>query len=330
MRIAVAGSIATDHLMVFPGKFTDQLIADQLETVSLSFLVDELNIRRGGIAGNISYGLGCLGFNPILVGAVGQDFADYRAWLERHGVDTASVYVSEQNHTARFVCTTDSVHNQIGTFYAGAMAESRNIELAPIAERVGGLDLVIISATDPAAMLRHTEECREHGYRFAADVGQQVTRMDGGPLRQLVEDAAYLLTNEYERGMLVNKTGWSEADILAKVDAWVTTLGADGVKIESTDAAPVTVPAVPAKLEADPTGIGDGFRVGFFAGLAWGLPTERAMQFGCALATTVLEVHGPQEYTIEPDNLVRRLASAYGEEAAAQVAPFLEENSLGG
>jgi adenosine kinase len=323
VRIAVTGSIATDHLMVYPGRFTEALIADQLEQVSLSFLVDSIDIRRGGIAGNIAYGLGSLGFNPMLIGAVGQDFDEYRSWLESHGVDTSAIHISETLLTSRFICTTDLAQNQIGSFYAGAMAEASGIELKPIADQVGGFDLVTISAQDPQAMIRHTEECRDHGFRFAADVGQQVTRMPGDELRQLVDGAAYLLTNEYERGLLIEKTGWTEAEILSQVDCWVTTLGADGVRLDSRDAAPVVVPAVPAKQEVDPTGIGDGFRVGFFAGLAWGLPPERAMQFGCGLATTVLEVNGPQEYTIEPDTLTRRLADAYGEEAADEVAQSL-------
>ena len=156
MRIAVTGSIATDHLMNFEGRFSESLVVDQLDKISLSFLVDDLEVRRGGIAANIAFGLGCLGLDPILVGAVGQDFADYRSWLQRHRVDTGSVHISELRHTARFVCTTDSDHAQIASFYAGAMQEAREIELTPIAERVGGIDLVVISANDPEAMLRHT------------------------------------------------------------------------------------------------------------------------------------------------------------------------------
>ena len=160
MRIAVTGSIATDHLMTFPGRFADQLVADQLHTVSLSFLVDNLDVRRGGVGANIAFGMGQLGTAPILVGAAGFDFDEYRAWLDRHGVDTASVRISETLHTARFVCTTDADHNQIGSFYTGAMSEARLIELKTVADRVGGLDLVLIGADDPEAMLRHTEECR--------------------------------------------------------------------------------------------------------------------------------------------------------------------------
>src|SRR5947199_7243374 len=183
MKIAVTGSIATDHLMHFPGRFAQQLLRDQLHKVSLSFLVDDLAVRRGGIAANIAFGMGQLGLRPVLIGAVGADFADYRSWLERHGVDCDSVYVSEVAHTARFVCTTDDDLCQIATFYAGAMAEARNIELLPIAERAGGLGLVLISPDDPDGMLRHADECRERGYTFAVDPSQQLARMTGEQVR---------------------------------------------------------------------------------------------------------------------------------------------------
>src|SRR4029434_8663805 len=156
MKIVVTGSIATDHLMHFPGRFAEQLLPDQLHKVSLSFLVDDLVVRRGGIDANIAFGMAVLGSRPILVGAVGADFADYRSWLERHGVDCDSVHVSDIAHTARFVCTTDTDMCQIASFYAGAMSEARNIELRPVAERLGGLDLVLVSPNDPTAMLRHT------------------------------------------------------------------------------------------------------------------------------------------------------------------------------
>ena len=169
MKIAVTGSIATHHLMHFPGKFADQLIADQLHKVSLSFLVDDLVVRRGGVAANISFGMGQLGLTPILVGAVGADFADYRSWLERHGVDCDSVHVSEVAHTARFVCTTDLDLNQIASFYAGAMSEARNIELAPVAARVGGIDLVLVSANDPEAMVLTCTESQSTPWRSSQD-----------------------------------------------------------------------------------------------------------------------------------------------------------------
>jgi len=327
MRIAVTGSIATDHLMSFPGRFADQLMPDQLHNVSLSFLVDSLEIRRGGVAANICFGMAAFGLRPILVGAVGADFDDYRSWLERHGVDTGSVHVSYLHHTARFVCTTDSDRNQIASFYAGAMSEARLIELAPVAARVGGLDLVVISPNDPDAMLRHTDECRDRGYRFVADPSQQLTRMEGPQIRELIEGAELLFTNQYEKAMTEAKTGWSDAEVLARVGVRVTTLGASGAIIEQVGEPPVKVPAAPERTLADPTGVGDGFRAGFFAGLAWGVGLERCAQIGSLLATYVLETVGPQEYTVKPIAFHERFAETFGDAAAAEIGHLLDAGS---
>ncbi|WP_030616565.1 carbohydrate kinase family protein [Streptomyces sclerotialus] len=324
MRIAVTGSIATDHLMTFPGRFADQLVADQLHTVSLSFLVDQLDVRRGGVAANICFGMGQLGTAPILVGAAGNDFGEYRAWLDRHGVDTASVRISEVLHTARFVCTTDADHNQIGSFYTGAMSEARLIELQHVAERVGGLDLVLIGADDPEAMIRHTEECRSRSIPFAADFSQQIARMDGDDIRTLMDGAAYLFSNEYEKGLIESKTGWTDEEILGKVGTRVTTLGASGVRIER-EGEPVIEVGVPEEnAKADPTGVGDAFRAGFLSGLAWGVSLERAAQVGCMLATLVIETVGTQEYELRRSHFLDRFTKAYGHEAAAEIQQHLD------
>ncbi|OIV37551.1 carbohydrate kinase family protein [Mangrovactinospora gilvigrisea] len=323
MRIAVTGSIATDHLMSFPGSFAGQLIGDQLQNVSLSFLVDELDIRRGGVGANICFSMGVLGLNPVLVGAVGSDFAEYRSWLERHGVDCESVHISDTHHTARFVCTTDEEHNQIASFYAGAMAEARNIELLPVAERLDGLDLVLIGADDPDGMVRHTDECRQRGFAFAADPSQQLARMDGEAVKRLVDGAAYLFGNEYERALISQKTGWDEDELLKRVGVRVTTLGAKGARIERVGEATVEVAAVPARTLAEPTGAGDAFRSGFMAGLAWGVSLERCAQLGCLMAVLVVETVGTQEYDVTPPELVERFGAAYGAEAAAEVSAHL-------
>jgi adenosine kinase len=323
MKIAVTGSIATDHLMSFPGRFADQLLADQLHKVSLSFLVDELVLRRGGCAANMAYGMAQLGLRPVLLGAVGADFADYRSWLERHGVDCDSVHVSEIAHTARFVCTTDQDMCQIASFYAGAMSEARNIELAPVAARLGGLDLVIVGANDPAAMLRHSQECRERGYAFVADPSQQLARMDGSDVVGLIDGADYLMTNDYERSLLQSKAGLTDAQLLERVKVRVTTLGGQGVEIAARDAEPIRVPVAREMQALDPTGVGDGFRAGFFTGLSWGLGLERAAQVGCLLATLVLENFGGQEYDVRNDVFVKRMAESYGDQAADDVRPYL-------
>jgi adenosine kinase len=318
-RIAVSGSIATDHLMHFPGRFADQLVAEQLHRVSLSFLADDLVVRRGGIAANIAFGLGVLGVGPVLVGAVGADFADYRSWLERHGVDTTGVHVSEVAHTARFVCTTDEDLCQIATFYAGAMAEARNIELEPIETRAGGLGLVLISPDDPEAMLRHAQECRARGYTFAVDPSQQLARMDGGQARAFVDGATYLFSNDYEWELLLQKTGWSEADVLSRVGVRVTTLGEKGVEIISADGTALQIGAVPELTKADPTGVGDGFRAGFLAGLHYGLAVERAAQLGSMIAVLVLETIGTQEWTFDRAVALSRIREAFGPDAAEEI-----------
>jgi adenosine kinase len=265
-----------------------------------------------------------LGLRPALVGAVGSDFnLDYRAWLERHGVDCESVHVSEVAHTARFVCTTDTNMCQIASFYAGAMSEARNIELRPVAERLGGLDLVVVSPNDPQAMVRHTAECRERGYDFVADPSQQLARMSGEEIRELIDGAAYLITNEYEKELLETKSGYSDAQVLDLVGARVTTLGRAGVRITGRDMDPVQVPVAQEIKAYDPTGVGDGFRSGFLAGRSWGLPLERAAQVGAMIATLVLETVGTQEYEVRPDIFLKRLAESYGDECAADVRPHL-------
>lgn len=324
VRIAVTGSIATDHLMTFQGKFSESLVPEQLDKISLSFLSEDLQIHRGGCAGNIVYAMGSLGLRPVLVDAVGADFDDYRRVLESLNVDCDSVHVSTTRHTARFVCTTDQVQAQLGTFYTGAMAESRDIELAPVADRVGGLQLVVVGPGDPEAMVRHTEECRQRGFAFAADPSQQLALADGDTIRTLIEGASYLFTNEYESALTEKKTGWSGDEILERVGVRVTTLGKDGVRVERKGEEAVVVPAVPVEQILDPTGVGDGFRAGFIAGLGWDLSWERCAQLGCLVAAYVIGAQdGPQGYSLTTDAFLERLAAIYGAEAAADVRPHL-------
>lgn len=323
MPVLITGSIATDHLMTFPGRFTDSLVAEKLDKVSLSFLVEDLDVRRGGVAPNIAFGMGCLGLHPVLVGAVGADFADYESWLQRHGVDTSGVHVSPDHHTARFVCTTDMEQNQIASFYPGAMSTARNIELKPVVDRVGSADMVLIGANDPEAMLRHTEECRERNYSFAADPSQQLARMDGSEIVPLIEGATYLFMNEYEAALIKQKTGWTDADIAAMVDTRVTTMGPQGARVERNGQTAVLVTVPPEKSKADPTGVGDAFRAGFLTGITWGLSDERSSQLGAMLATYVIETIGTQEYELGRQGFLDRFAAFYGDDAATDLEPHV-------
>ncbi|WP_273735146.1 carbohydrate kinase family protein [Mycolicibacterium septicum] len=323
MTIAVTGSIATDHLMRFPGKFSEQLLADHLQKVSLSFLVDDLVIHRGGVAGNMAFAIGILGGDVALVGAAGQDFGEYRTWLEGANVDCGSVLISESAYTARFVCTTDEDMAQIASFYPGAMSEARNIALADLVDRVGKPELVIIGANDPEAMFLHTEECRKLGLAFAADPSQQLARLSGEEIRKLINGAAYLFTNDYEWDLLLQKSGWSEAQVMSQIGMRVTTLGAKGVDLVSSDGTFVHVDVVPEKHQADPTGIGDAFRAGFLTGRSAGLGLERSAQLASLVAVLVLESTGPQEWTWDAAEAVQRLTDAYGAEAGAEIGKAL-------
>jgi adenosine kinase len=323
VTIAVTGSIATDHLMRFPGRFSEQLLADHLQKVSLSFLVDDLVIHRGGVAGNMAYAIGVLGGDVALVGAAGTDFDDYRQWLTSHGVDCSSVLISDSAYTARFVCTTDEAMAQIASFYPGAMSEARNIKLADVISRTGATELVIIGANDPDAMFLHTEECRKLGLAFAADPSQQLARLSGDQIRQLIDGATYLFTNDYEWDLLLQKSGWSEAEVMGQIQMRITTLGEKGVDIVSRDGTFVHVDVVPETHKDDPTGIGDAFRAGFLTGRSAGLTLERSAQLASMVATLVLEAPGPQEWTWDTDAAVKRLADAYGADAAADIAAAL-------
>jgi adenosine kinase len=304
--------------MHFPGRFVDQLVADQLDRLSLSFLVDDMVIRPGGVAGNIAYALGVLGQAPLLVGAVGADFGEYRSRLEANGVDCSAVLVCEDVNTARFVCTTDDDMRQLASFYTGAMARSREISLAPFTGRV---DLALIGANDPEAMLRHTGECRELGLPFAADPSQQLARMEGPEIRRLVEGARYLLTNDYEWELLLKKTGWTEAQIAEKIEIRITTHGEKGVEIYGPETLKIGI--VPETGKVDPTGVGDAFRAGFLAAVAGGLSMERSAQLGSLIAVQVLETDGPQEWTWDRAHGLERLRDAYGPDAATEIERVL-------
>ena len=323
MTIAVTGSIATDHLMRFPGRFSEQLLAEHLQKVSLSFLVDDLVVHRGGVAGNMAYAIGVLGGDAALVGAAGVDFTDYREWLESAGVDCTGVLVSDTQHTARFVCTTDLEMAQIASFYPGAMSLARNIKLADVVAATGTPDLVIVGANDPEAMFVHTEECRALGLAFAADPSQQLARLSGEEIRGLVDGATYLFSNDYEWDLMLSKTGWTEADVMGQVGLRVTTLGAKGVDIVGADGTDIHVGVVPETAQVDPTGVGDAFRAGFLTGRGAGLDLERSAQLGSMVAVLVLETTGTQNWTWDPASAKERLAGAYGDAAATEIAAAL-------
>lgn len=325
MHLAIAGSVATDHLQIFSGKFSDSLVPDQLDKLAVSFLVEDLDIRRGGCAANISFALGSLGHRPTLVAAVGTDFVDqgYQSWLEKAGVDCSLVHVSPTLHTALCTITTDDAHAQIVTFYPGAMAQARRIDVGAIhAEHP--IDLLLIGPDDPAGMQRHTQTARELEIPFAADPSQQLAWADGDLIADLVEGATYLFSNDYEAALIEQKTGWTEQGVQSRVGTRIVTRGKEGVSVYPSEGEVVQVSAIPDVDAVDPTGVGDSFRAGFLAGIAAGLDLERSAQVGCAIAAGVVETTGTQEYTVGRDAFITRIRGAYGESAAAEIDAALD------
>jgi adenosine kinase len=320
VHLAIAGSVATDHLQIFSGRFSDSLVPDQLDKLSVSFLVEDLDIRRGGCAANIAFALGSLGHRPTLVASVGTDFVDqgYQAWLEERGVDCSLVHVSPTAHTALCTITTDDAHAQIVTFYPGAMAEARCIDVGAI-HGEQAVDLLLIGPDDPAGMQRHTATARELGIDFAADPSQQLAWADGELIRDLVDGATYLFSNDYEAALIEQKTGWSEAQVQSHVTTRVVTRGKDGVTVYPCGGDRIDVGAVQGVEAVDPTGVGDSFRAGFLAGVAAGLDHERCAQIGCVIAAFVVETTGTQEYSLDRDSFLERVGTTYGDAARDEV-----------
>jgi adenosine kinase len=307
MKIVVTGSIAYDYLMSFPGKFTDHLLPEHIQKVSLSFLVDSMDKRRGGCAPNIAYTLALLGEKPYLMGTAGEDFGDYRQWLDAAGVDTSLVKEVAGKFTASFFCSTDRDNNQIASFYTGAMANAGELSF----RLVPGVDVAIVSPNDPGAMLQYAEECRALGIRFIFDPGQQCARMNGDELKDGLGGAAIVISNDYEFEILRQKTGLGEEDLLREAGALVVTRGEQGSTIVTRDGRS-DVPSVPPHRIVDPTGVGDAFRAGLLKGLAMNASLEVAARMGSVAATYALEHLGGQSHTFRWDEFRRRYEQHFG------------------
>ena len=307
MKTVVTGSIAYDYLMSFPGKFTEHFLAEHMERVSLSFLVDTMDKRRGGCAPNIAYTLALLGDRPYLMGTAGQDFEEYRQWLEAANIDTSLVRVVPDKFTASFFCSTDQHNNQIASFYTGAMAHAAELSFRTVKDA----GLAIISPNDPAAMVQYAEECRTLGIRFIFDPGQQCARMSGDELKDGITGASILICNDYEFELIRQKTGLSEADAVAGADALIITRGEKGSSI-LTRQGTVDVPSVTPSREADPTGVGDAYRGGLMRGLALGLDWETCGRMGSVAATYALEHLGGLSHAYTLDEFRKRYEKHFG------------------
>jgi adenosine kinase len=307
MNIIVTGSIAFDYLMSFPGRFTEHFLPEHMSRVSLSFLVDSMDKRRGGCAPNIAYTLALLGERPRLLATAGQDFSDYRQWLESAGVDTSLVKEVEGKFTASFFCSTDLESNQIASFYTGAMANAGELSF----RTAGECGLAIISPNDPGAMLQYAEECRALEIPYIWDPGQQCARMSGEELRDGLVGAALVICNDYEFELIRQKTGLDEASLLDQAQALVITRGEAGCSVYA-EGRQSSVPAVPPHRIADPTGVGDAFRGGFLKGLALAADYDTCARLGSVAATYALEHLGGQSHAYTWEEFVERYETHFG------------------
>jgi len=312
MKIVVTGSIAYDYLMSFPGKFTEHFLPDHLNRVSLSFLVDSMDKRRGGCAPNIAYTLALLGERPLLMATAGEDFGEYREWLQAAGIDTSLVKQVAGKFCASFFCSTDQHNNQIASFYTGAMANAGELSFRSVRD----CGLAIISPNDPGAMVQYADECRTLGIRYIFDPGQQCVRMSGDELKEGALGATIVICNDYEFELLRQKSGLGESDILANSEALVITRGEHGSSV-ITSSGRAEVPALAPYRIVDPTGVGDAFRGGLTKGIALGLPYEACAQLGSVAATYALEHLGGQSHAYTWKEFKARYEGHFGRLAVA-------------
>lgn len=317
MAVLLSGSLAFDHIMVFPGHFEDHILPDKIHILNVSFLVDSLDRLRGGVAGNIAYSLALLRYPCRVVATVGTDFEEYRALLERLGVDTSGIVVIDDELTASAFITTDRADNQITGFYPGAMKRAGDFA---ITEQLAGVELGIVSPTAPDAMRRHVREFADAGVPYMYDPGQQIISLSPTALREGIEQAAIFIGNDYELAMVSEKTGLSREDLVASCPTVVVTFGELGSRIY-TDGRAIDIPAVRPNVVADPTGAGDGYRAGLVAAHLSGLPWEVAGRVGSLAATYVVEIKGTQSHSYTVEDFVARFAREFPDEAAA-LAPL--------
>jgi len=312
MRIVVTGSIAFDYIMSFPGRFKDHILPDKIHMLSVSFLVDSMRKERGGCAPNIAYSLALLGERPAVMGTVGQDFSDYRAWLERQGVDTSLIREIPELFTASFFVNTDQDNNQIASFYTGAMARARDLSFHDMG--VSNDDLVIISPNDPAAMTQYAAECKALGIPYIYDPSQQIIRLAPDELMESADGARILIVNDYELEMFKNKTGLTDEGVRQLPEALIVTRGESGSTIWA-EGRRVDIPAVRPKNLCEPTGVGDAYRAGIVKGVIRGYSWETIGRIASLAATYVLEEHGTQNHRYTCPQFAGRYEEVFGDTA---------------
>ena len=317
MSIIVTGSLAYDYLMSFPGHFKEHFLLDQIHVLSVSFLVDSMRKLRGGCASNIAYNLSLLGERPTIMATAGQDFCDYRAWLEQQGIDTSGISEIRDEFTASFFVSTDQDNNQIASFYTGAMSKAHTLSFRQWAGKP--VDIVIISPNDPQAMINYPAECKELGIPYIYDPSQQIIRLSGEELRAGAQGSRLLITNEYECEMMKKKTGLSDAGLRDLTETLIITRGEHGSTIISPEGA-LEIPAVAPTALVEPTGVGDAYRAGIIKGMVHGLPWAITGRMASLAATYVLEQQGTQNHRYTLEDFERRYEAEFGPTPALRAA----------
>jgi adenosine kinase len=312
MSIVVTGSVAYDYLMSFPGRFREHILPDQIHQLSLSFLVDSMRKERGGCAPNIAYNLALLGERPTVMATVGQDFDEYRVWLERVGVDTSAIVQVEGEFTSSFFVSTDRENNQIASFYVGAMGRADQLSFSDL--DYGAIQVAIIAPNAPTAMVKYAHECQKLGIPYIYDPSQQIVRLSSAELLEGIRGAKVLIGNEYEFGLIRTKTGLSDGALRALPEVTIMTRGEAGSVIYA-DETSIEVPGVPPEPLAEPTGVGDAYRAGVIKGLIHCLPWELVGRIGSLAATYVLEQHGTQEHAYTREEFTERYSRVFGPDA---------------
>ncbi len=309
MAIYVSGSLAFDRIMNFNGRFQDNILADRLHMLNVSFMVDNMEVRRGGCAGNIAYTLALMGEKPLILGAVGRDFEDYARHLEKLGLSLDGITIDEKLFTALCYITTDLDNNQITGFYAGAMMTPSSYSF-PI---VSATDLAIVSPGNMTDMQHFPDIYRRHRVRFIFDPGQQMPLFTRETLGSAIQGAYAFVSNDYELGLTCKLLELEkEEDLLGTAEWLITTLAADGCRVRGRDGTDVTIPAIPCGSVADPTGAGDAQRGGLLFGLARGLSMPEAAKYGSVTASYAIEQQGTQVHHFSAADFRQRYEAAYG------------------
>lgn len=316
MTIAVTGSMAYDYIMSFPGRFVEHILPDQIEILSVSFLVDSMRRERGGCGGNIAYNLALLGQRPLLMATVGQDAPEYIAWLREQGVNTSGVLQLPNEFTASFFVSTDRDNNQIASFYTGAMAKAGHLSFKDYDP--GTIEIAIISPNDPGAMVKYARECQELGISYIYDPSQQIPRLSPAELLEGIKGAKVLIVNDYEFGMIKKQTGLSDDEIQQLAEAVVITRGERGSAIRTSEDV-WEIPTVPPRRVADPTGVGDAYRAGFITGMCRGLSWGVVGRMGSLAATYVLEEHGTQRHRYSLASFIQRYRETFSDDPGLEL-----------